>query len=275
MTVGRTGTLNPNAVLEPVQIGGVTVKSATLHNDDYIESNDIRIGDTVIVMRAGDVIPRVVGPVLAERTGKERRFAMPDRCPVCGSDVDHPPGEAMSRCTNASCPAQRRERVRHFASRGAMDIEGLGDVLAEQLIDDRVVRDVAESMRSTGRRAARDAAHGRKERDNLLRAIEASKWRGLARVLIGLGIRFVGEQNAAILAGDFGTIDAIAAASEDELRDERRDRPGDRRQRALCSSSSRPIATSIAEAARRRRRSDRAQARARRRRPAGGQRRSC
>src|SRR5581483_3849265 len=130
VSVGRTGTLNPNAVLEPVNIGGVTVKSATLHNVDYIASNDIRIGDTVLVTRAGDVIPRVVGPVLAERTKKVRRFKMPDVCPICGADVDHPPGEAMSRCTNAACPAQVYERVRHFASRGAMDIEGLGDVMA-------------------------------------------------------------------------------------------------------------------------------------------------
>lgn len=217
VTVGRTGTLNPNAVLEPVQIGGVTVKSATLHNADYIENNDIRIGDTVIVMRAGDVIPRVVGPVVAERTGKERKFAMPDRCPVCGSDVDHPPGEAMSRCTNASCPAQRYERVRHFASRGAMDIEGLGDVLAEQLTAARAVRDVGDiyaldkdALLTMPRLAEKSAA-------NLLRAIEASKRRGLARLLNGLGIRFVGEQTAQILASDFGSIEAIAAASEEEL----------------------------------------------------------
>ena len=134
-------------MLKPVQIGGVTVKSATLHNIDYVKKNDIRIGDTVLVTRAGDVIPRVVGPVLAERSGRERRFRMPDRCPVCGSDVDHPPDEAMSRCTNAACPAQVYERVRHFASRGAMDIEGLGDVMAQQLTERGLVRDIADIYR--------------------------------------------------------------------------------------------------------------------------------
>jgi DNA ligase (NAD+) len=217
VSVGRTGTLNPNAVLKPVQIGGVTVKSATLHNIDYIKNNDIRIGDTVLVTRAGDVIPRVVGPVLAERTGKERRFKMPDRCPVCGSDVDHPPGEAMSRCTNAACPAQVYERVRHFASRGAMDIEGLGDVMAQQLTERELVRDIADIYKLDAQVLAKVPRTGPKSVENLLRNIEGSKARGLARLLYGLGIRFVGTQTAQILAGDFGTIDAIADATGDEL----------------------------------------------------------
>ncbi len=217
ITVGRTGTLNPNAVLDPVQIGGVTVKSATLHNAEYIASNDIRIGDTVLVTRAGDVIPRVVGPVLSERTGKERRFKMPGACPVCGSAVDHPPAEAMARCTNASCPAQVFERVRHFASRGAMDIEGLGDVLADQLTGSGIVHDIADIYALDAEQLASVPRMGEKTISKLLEAIDGSKSRGLARVLTGLGIRFVGEQTAAILAGDFGTIDAIAKASEDEL----------------------------------------------------------
>ena len=217
VTVGRTGTLNPNAVLEPVQIGGVTVKSATLHNAAYIESNDIRIGDTVTVLRAGDVIPRVVGPVVAERTGKERVFQMPDRCPVCGSDVDHPPGEAMSRCTNASCPAQTSERLRHFASRGSMDIEGLGDVLAEQLTQRGLVRDIADVYLLSADALVRVERMGEKSAANVLRAIENSKKRGFARLLSGLGIRFVGEQTSQILAGDFGSLDAIAEASEEDL----------------------------------------------------------
>ncbi len=217
VTVGRTGTLNPNAVLEPVQIGGVTVRNATLHNAAYIESNDIRIGDTVIVVRAGDVIPRVVGPVTAERTGKERIFRMPGRCPVCGSDVDHPPGEAMSRCTNASCPAQTTERLRHFASRGAMDIEGLGDVLAEQLTQRGLVRDIADVYALEADALREVERMGEKSVAKLLSAIEASKARGLARLLNALGIRFVGEQTAQILAGDFGSLDAIAGASEREL----------------------------------------------------------
>jgi DNA ligase (NAD+) len=217
VTVGRTGTLNPSAVLEPVQIGGVTVKSATLHNAEYIESNDIRIGDRVLVLRAGDVIPRVVGPIVDQRTGKERRFKMPDRCPVCGSDVDHPEGEAMARCTNASCPAQLYERVRHFASRGAMDIEGLGDVLAEQLTRDGLVHDIADVYGLTKATLLALPRLGEKSVENLLRAIEGSKSRGLARLLAGLGIRFVGEQTAQILAGDFGSLDAIVAATQEEL----------------------------------------------------------
>jgi DNA ligase (NAD+) len=217
VTVGRTGTLNPNAVLEPVQIGGVTVKSATLHNAEYIAGNDIRIGDTVLVTRAGDVIPRVVGPIPSERTGKERRFEMPDRCPVCGSAVDHPPGEAMSRCTNAACPAQVFERIRHYASRGAMDIEGLGDVLAEQLTSGEYVADIADLYGLDLDTLLTVPRMGKKSASNVLAAIERSKQRGLARLLNGLGIRFVGEQTAGILASDFGSIDAIEEATEDEL----------------------------------------------------------
>ncbi len=217
INVGRTGTLNPAAILQPVQIGGVTVRNATLHNIAYIESNDIRIGDTVLVTRAGDVIPRVVGPVPSERTGKERTFTMPDLCPVCGSDVDHPPGEAMSRCTNAACPAQVYERVRHFASRGAMDIEGLGDVMAQQLTELGLVRDIADVYALDAQALASVPRTGPKSIENLLASIERSKRRGLARVLYALGIRFVGSQTAQILAGDFGTIEAIEDASEAEL----------------------------------------------------------
>jgi DNA ligase (NAD+) len=217
VTVGRTGTLNPNAVLEPVQIGGVTVKSATLHNAAYIENNDIRVGDTVMVTRAGDVIPRVVGPIVSERSGRERIFRMPDRCPVCGSDVDHPPGEAMSRCTNASCPAQSFERLRHFASRGAMDIEGMGDALAEQLTQRGLVHDIADVYALDAPALLSLERMGDKSAANLLRSIAASKKRGLARLLNGLGIRFVGEQTAQILADDFGSLEAIAGASDDDL----------------------------------------------------------
>jgi DNA ligase (NAD+) len=164
------------------------------------------------------VIPRVVGPLLGERTGKERRFKMPDRCPICGSDVDHPPGEAMSRCTNAACPAQVYERVRHFASRGAMDIEGLGDVMAQQLTERGLVRDIADIYKLDAGTLVTVPRTGPKSVENLLRNIERSKQRGLARLLYGLGVRFVGTQTAAILASDFGTIDAIADATEDELR---------------------------------------------------------
>ena len=217
ISVGRTGTLNPNASLEPVQIGGVTVSNATLHNAAYIASNDIRIGDTVLVVRAGDVIPRVVGPVVSERTGDERAFTMPDRCPVCGSQADHPDDEAMARCTNAACPAQVVERVRHFASRGAMDIEGLGDVMAEQVTELGLVRDIADIYALDATALATVPRTGEKSIAKLLEALENSKSRGLARLLTGLGIRFVGAQTAQILAGDFGSIDALENATVDEL----------------------------------------------------------
>ena len=217
VSVGRTGVLNPNAVLEPVHIGGTTVSNATLHNQDYIRGNDIRIGDVVTVIRAGDVIPRVVGPVLELRKRKLPEYTLPTTCPVCGADVDHPEGEPMARCTNASCPAQLVERVRHFASRGAMDIEGIGDQLAAALVDSGLVRDVSDVFHLDLARLLTLPRMAEKSASNVLAAIEGAKKRGLARLLSGLGIRFVGSQNAAILAGDFGSIDALAAASEDEL----------------------------------------------------------
>lgn len=217
ITVGRTGTLNPSAVLAPVQIGGVTVRNATLHNQEYIRTNDIRIGDTVVVLRAGDVIPRVVGPVLDERIGDPPMFIMPQTCPICGSAVDHPEGEAMSRCTNASCPAQVFERVRHFCSRGAMDIEGIGEVMAGSLTELTIVHDISDIYALTAQKLQCVPRTGTKTIDNLLRAIENSKQRGLVRLLTGLGIRFVGSQTAQILADDFGTIDAIAVAEIDDL----------------------------------------------------------
>ncbi|HTW83976.1 MAG TPA: NAD-dependent DNA ligase LigA [Candidatus Sulfotelmatobacter sp.] len=217
VNVGRTGTLNPYAVLEPVRLGGVTVTNATLHNEDDIRRKDIRVGDVVVVRRAGDVIPQVVGPVLELRRGKPPAYTLPTRCPVCGADVDRPEGEAMARCTNATCPAQLVERIRHFCSRGAMDIEGVGDQLSAALVDAGLVRDASdlyalseEQLLTLPRLAEKSAA-------NVLAAIAASKRRGLARLLFGLGIRYVGAQNAAILAGDFGTLDALAAASEEEL----------------------------------------------------------
>jgi len=217
ITVGRTGTLNPNAVLEPVQIGGITVRNATLHNEEYIRANDIRIGDIVTVVRAGDVIPRVVGPILSARKGKQPLFTMPDRCPVCASAVDHPEGEAMSRCTNAACPAQVLERVKHFASRGAMDIEGIGDVMSAQLTELALVKDIADIYALTARDLERVPRTGEKTIANLLRTIEESKNRGMARLLTGLGIRFVGTQTAQILAGDFGSVEGLQEASLAEL----------------------------------------------------------
>ena len=217
VSVGRTGVLNPNAVLEPVGIGGTTVANATLHNQDYIRNNDIRIGDVVTVIRAGDVIPRVVGPVLELREGDLPEYTLPTHCPVCGSDVDHPEGEPLARCTNASCPAQLVERVRHFASRGAMDIEGIGDQLSAALVETELVRDVSDVYRLDLAKLLALPRMAEKSASNVLAAIEGSKARGLARLLSGLGIRFVGSQNAAILAGDFGSIDALAAAPEEAL----------------------------------------------------------
>jgi len=182
-----------------------------------LEEGQLSEGDVVVVRRAGDVIPQVVGPVLAERVGDPPEFHMPTHCPVCGSDVDRPEGEAMARCTNATCPAQRRERVRHFCSRGAMDIEGIGDVLAFALVDSGLVNDVSDIYHLDAERLATLPRMGEKTIANVLANIAGSKARGLARVLFGLGIRMVGAQNAAILAGDYGSIDALMAASEAEL----------------------------------------------------------
>jgi DNA ligase (NAD+) len=217
VNVGRTGTLNPYAVLEPVKIGGVTVRMATLHNEGDIHRKDIRVGDIVIVRRAGDVIPEVVGPVLSERKGNPPIYHLPTTCPVCGAAVDHPEGEAMSRCTNATCPAQRKERIRHFCSRGAMDIEGIGEVLASALVDAELVHDVSDLYALTAQQLATLPRMGEKTIANLLAAIERSKSRGLARLLFGLGIRFVGAVNAEIIASHFGSMDAVMAASEAEL----------------------------------------------------------
>ncbi len=217
VNVGRTGTLNPYAVLEPVSIGGVRVKLATLHNEGDIQRKDISVGDTVIVRRAGDVIPQVVGPVLEARVGTPSVFRMPLKCPVCSSDVDHPEGEAMSRCTNAACAAQVFERVRHFCSRGAMDIEGIGEVMAATLVDLGLVKNIADIYTLDAKRLARVPRTGSKTIDNLLCAVERSKSRGLARLLVGLGIRFVGSQTAAILAEDYGSLDALERAPVEEL----------------------------------------------------------
>jgi DNA ligase (NAD+) len=217
VNVSRSGKLNPYAVLEPVSIGGVTVQMATLHNEADIVRKDIRIGDTVIVHRAGDVIPYVVGPVIELRPKSARVYKLPNRCPVCGSATDRPEDDVFSYCTNSRCPAQLTERLRHYASRGAMDIEGLGDALADLLVDSHLCQDVADLYELTLERLAALPRMGEKSARNVLDAIETSKKRGLARLLAGLNIRFVGGQNASLLAGAFGSIDAIAAATEAEL----------------------------------------------------------
>lgn len=217
INVSRSGKLNPYAVLEPVSIGGVTVQMATLHNEADIVRKDIRVGDTVIVHRAGDVIPYVVGPVLELRPKNARVYKLPDHCPVCGAPADHPEDDVFAYCTNARCPAQLTERLRHYASRGAMDIEGLGDALADMLVEYGLCGDVADLYDLTLESLAALPRMGEKSTQNVLAAIEGSKTRGLARLLAGLNIRFVGGQNAALLAGAFGSIDAIASASGEEL----------------------------------------------------------
>jgi DNA ligase (NAD+) len=217
INVGRTGTLNPFAILKPVNVGGVIVKRAALHNEDDISRKDIRIGDTVIVQRAGDVIPEVVGPVASLRTGKEKHFVMPTKCPVCGSEVIKPEDEAMSRCTNMSCPAQIFELVKHFVSRGAMDIEGIGEKLAEALLKAGLIKDVGDIYTLEEEKLVGLERMGKKSADNILKAIEESKKRPLSRVIFALGIRHVGSETAEILAKYFGSIDRLSQATEDEL----------------------------------------------------------
>jgi DNA ligase (NAD+) len=217
INVSRSGKLNPYAVLAPVAIGGVTVERATLHNEDDIHRKDIRIGDTVIVHRAGDVIPYVVGPAVELRPPDAQEYRLPEHCPVCDSSVERPEGDAFSYCTNVSCPAQLRERVRHYCSRGAMDIEGVGDVLSNVLVDAGLVRDVADLYDLGPGQIAELPRMGQRSAAGIVANIAASKTRGLARVLSGLGIRYVGGQNAGLLAAAFGTIEAIEAAGAEAL----------------------------------------------------------
>ncbi len=217
INVSRAGKLNPYAMLEPVVIGGVTVKMATLHNEADIVRKDIRIGDTVVVRRAGDVIPYVAGPVLELRPPDAHTYALPTHCPVCGTAVDHPPEDVFAYCPNVSCPSQLRERIRHWCSRGAMDIEGIGDALASLLVDAGLCANVADIYDLDEAALEALPRMGEKSVRNVLDAIEGSKMRGLARVLAALGIRYVGGTNAVLLAGEFGTIDALIAATREQL----------------------------------------------------------
>ncbi len=217
ISVGRTGTLNPYAILEPVFVGGVTIRQAALHNEDDIKRKDIRIGDMVIVQRAGDVIPEVVGPVASLRTGQEREFVMPRNCPVCNSEAIRPEGEAMARCTNASCPAQILQRIQHFVSRGAMDIDGVGEKLCAALYEAKLIKDVADFYYLTGEQLFTLERMADKSVSNIISSIAASKDRPLPRVLFALGILHVGEQIAEVIANHFGSMDRIAKASEEEL----------------------------------------------------------
>ena len=217
INVGRTGSLNPFAELEPVVVGGATVKQASLHNEDDIHRRDIRIGDTVIVQRAGEVIPQVLGPVASLRTGEECVFQMPTECPVCGTTVVRPEGEAMHRCPNLSCPAQSSEALKHFVSRGAMDIEGVGESLCETLLDSGLVKDPADLYSLTKDNLLTLERMADKSAANVLAAIDASRSRPLPRVLIALGIPHVGGETADLLAQRYADIDALANATEEKL----------------------------------------------------------
>ena len=215
--VGRTGTLTPVASLETVPIGGVMVKSASLHNMDEIARKDIRIGDTVVVERAGDVIPYVVKVLTEKRTGEEKQFVMPERCPVCGSEVFREEGEAAYRCIGISCPAQLKESLKFFGSRGAMDIEGLGGKLIDQLVERGLVRDVADLYGLEKDQLAGLDRMASKSAQNLLDHLARSKHATLARCLTALGIRHVGEATAKLLADHFGDLRKIEQASEEDL----------------------------------------------------------
>lgn len=217
VNVGRTGVLTPYAVLEPVNIGGVTVSKATLHNFDYIAEKDIRVGDRVIVKRAGEVIPYIVGPVVDVRTGEERPYTPPERCPSCGEPVSRVPGEVAVYCTNAACPAQLVRRISYFASRGAMDIESLGEKTAQLLVDRGLVKDIADLYFLRKEDLLGLEGFADKKAENLLAGIAASKEQPFHRVLAALGIPQVGGVVAETLAREFRSVDRLAAASEEEL----------------------------------------------------------
>jgi DNA ligase (NAD+) len=217
INVGRTGALNPYAVLEPVEIGGVTVSTASLHNADLIEAKDIRIGDWVEVTRAGEVIPQVLGPVRERRTGHEKKFRMPENCPSCGSKVEHPQNEVMTYCPNVSCPARVKEGIVHFASRNAMDIRGLGYERVGALLDAKLIADVADLYELTPMQVLTLDGFAEKSAQQLVDAIQASKRQPLSVLLFALGIRHVGAQSAKLLARHFGTMKALAKASVEEI----------------------------------------------------------
>lgn len=215
--VGRTGALTPVAVMQPVNVGGVTVSRATLHNEDEILKKDIRTGDTVIIQRAGDVIPEVVKVVPSKRTGREKEFKMPATCPECGSDVVRPEGEAAYRCINLACPAQIKEHIRHFASRGGMDIEGLGEKNSARLFDVKFISDPADLYYLTGEKLLELNPKAKKSAQNLIDSLERSKNPPLNKFIYALGIRNVGEHTAKILAREFGSIEKLMSANVEDL----------------------------------------------------------
>jgi DNA ligase (NAD+) len=217
VNVGKTGALTPVAKLEPVELAGVTIRNVSLHNEDEVHRKDIRVGDTVLIERAGDVIPYVVQVIMTRRPADSRPYVFPDRCPMCGHQAARLSGEAHWRCLNSACPAQLKERLRHFGSRHAMDIEGLGEAAVDQLVDKDLVRHFAGLYDLTVEQVAALERFAEKSAENLVGAIEASKDRGLARLLNGLGIRMVGERVAGLLARRFGSMDRLMKVSVEEL----------------------------------------------------------
>ena len=217
VSVGRTGAITPVAILEPVFLAGTTVSRATLHNEDEIRRLDVKIGDTVMIEKSGEIIPKVLSVVTSKRTGKERDFVPPENCPVCGGLISRPEGEVVARCVAADCTAQLMGRLLHFASRRAMRIEGLGDVLAEQLVAANLVKDVGDLYSLTLDQVAGLPRMAKKSASNLLAQIEASKARDLANLIYALGIRHVGERTAGILAHETGSLQKLMEASVEEL----------------------------------------------------------
>jgi DNA ligase (NAD+) len=215
--VGRTGALTPVACLDPVKLSGTTISRSTLHNEEELRRKDVRVGDCVLIERSGDVIPQVVSVMKDRRTGRERPFAWPSRCPVCGSAVFKPEGEVISRCMNPSCPAKIRESILHFAGRRAMDIDGLGEALVDQLLKAGLIHSIPDLYGLTRQDLVELERMGPKSSDNLLEEIEGSKKRELDRLIFALGIRHVGERTARVLAARFKTLEGLASAGEEEL----------------------------------------------------------
>lgn len=217
VNVGRTGALNPFAMLEPVEIGGVIVKLATLHNEDLVISKDLRVGDWVQVKRAGEVIPQIIAPIPEKRTGTERPWRMPEKCPACGTAATREEGEAAYYCPNIACPGRQLEGLVHFTSRGAMDIRGLSYARIQQLVSEALVRDPGDIYSLTREQLLELEGYATKGADALIAAIQASKSQPLSRLLNALGIRHVGSIAAQLLAQHFGTLDAIVSATEEDI----------------------------------------------------------
>lgn len=217
LSVGRTGVITPTAILDPVKVAGTTVQRASLHNEDLIREKDLRIGDQVIIKKAGDIIPEVVNVLLERRTGEEQEFTMPTHCPECDSDLVRLEGEVALRCINPKCPAQIREGLIHFVSRNAMNIDGLGERVVSQLFAEKLIEDVADLYKLTFDQLIQLERMGQKSVDNLLNAIEASKQNSLEKLLFGLGIRHVGAKAAKTLAQQFETIERLQTATKEEL----------------------------------------------------------